>query len=171
MRTIQTKPKAVVVALALDGLALALLLTFFVILATSDREPLRDQEFFAEPLYAALVLAAAVSGLAGGVIATASLLRTAPRTRQGRWAVRLAVVNALITPVVAAVVATIAWLAGFDLPDGWGQPIAPIWLATGVSALVLGVTAKEPGRRSLLVIPVMIGASVATFAGGEIIGH
>jgi hypothetical protein len=159
----------VVVALALDGLAIALLVVCFVVLAWSDWEPLREEGFFAEPLLAALVLGAAAAALGAGVIAAASLLRVPLHTREGRWAVRLAAVNALIMPVVAVPVMAIAWLVGYDLPEGWGQPISPLWLMSGVGALVLGITAKEPGRQGLLVIPVMIGASVATFALGEII--
>jgi hypothetical protein len=163
------KRSALVVGLALDGVAIALFVTLFVVLVSSDREAARDEGFFAEPVLAALALGAFAAALVAGVIAAASLLRVPLRTRAGRWAVRLAAVNVLIIPVVAVPVMTIAWIAGYELPEGWGEPISLIWQLTGVSALVLGVTAKEPGRRGVLVILVMIGAGVATFAVGEIV--
>jgi hypothetical protein len=81
----------------------------------------------------------------------------------------LAVANALLLPMVAFPVMAAAWLAGYDLPDGWGQPIMPVWMATGLVAAVLGVVAKESGRRGILVIPFMLGALVLTFSLGEIL--
>jgi hypothetical protein len=81
----------------------------------------------------------------------------------------LALVNALLLPVVGLSVVAVARLIGADLPDGWGEPIVPVWLATGLGAAALGAAAKERGRRGLLVVPFMIGAFVLIFWLGEIL--
>ncbi len=90
-------------------------------------------------------------------------------TAAGRWAARLALANALLMLVVGLSVVSVARLVGAHLPDGWGQPIAPVWLATGLAAAILGALAGERGRRGLLVVPFMIGAFVLTFWLGEIL--
>ncbi|HEU0246760.1 MAG TPA: hypothetical protein VFR38_06695 [Gaiellaceae bacterium] len=76
--------------------------------------------------------------------------------------------SAVLVPVVGVVVTAVAWLAGLDLPDGWGQPLAPVWLVTSFAAGVLGVVAREPGRRGILVLPFMVGAFVLVFWIGEV---
>ena len=44
-----------------------------------------------------------------------------------------AVVEDFIMPVVAVPVMAIAWLVGYDLPEGGGEPISPIWLTGGLT--------------------------------------
>jgi hypothetical protein len=75
----------------------------------------------------------------------------------------------MLMPIVGVSVTAGAWLVGYDQPEGWGQPIAPFWMAAGLAAAILGIVAKEPGRRGVLVVPFMIGALVLTFWLGEIL--
>ena len=42
-------------------------------------------------------------------------------------------------------------------------------MAAVLAAAILGIVAKEPGRRGVLVVPFMIGALVLTFWLGEIL--
>ncbi len=71
-------------------------------------------------------------------------------------------------PVVGLSVVGGAWLVGYDLPEGWGQPIAPVWMAAGVAARS-SASSPGPGQRGILVVPFMIGALVLTFWIGEIL--
>lgn len=158
---------ALTVALALDAASIALLAAN-VVIVNREREPDPRETFFSDPLPAVLVLAAGSLAILAGAVALGSLVRAPLQSRAGRWATRLAVVNALLLPVVGLSVTAVAWLAGFDLPDGWGEPLTPVWMLTGVAAGALGVVAREPGRRGILVVPFMIGAFVLVFWVGEV---
>jgi hypothetical protein len=116
-----------------------------------------------------LRLGAATVAIAAGVVATVSLVRSPLRSRAGRWATGLALGNALFLPVVGGVGAAGAWLVGQNLPEGWGQPMVPLWMAAGVAAAILGIVADERGRRGVLVVPFMFGALVLTFWLGEVL--
>ncbi len=160
---------ALALALGLDALSVALFACFFAIVRSRGAEDTPNETFFSDPATAALMLTAATIAIAAGTVAGVSLARARLESRAGRWATRLALVNALAMPVVGLSVMAGAWLVGYDLPEGWGQPIAPVWLAAGLAAAVLGVVAKEPARRGVLVVPFMIGAFVLTFWLGEIL--
>ncbi len=159
---------ALAAAIGLDLVAVLVFVVFSTVVV-ARRDGGGRETFFSDPLPAVLVLAAATAAVAAGMVAAVSLARTPLRTRAGRWATRLATANALLLPVVGLSVEGVAWLAGANLPDGWGQPIVPAWIATGFAAAILGVVAKEPGRRGLLVVPLMLGAFVLTFWLGEIL--
>ncbi len=118
---------------------------------------------------AVLLLLAATSMIAAGALAAVSLVRAPLQSRAGRWATRLAVVNVLLMPVLAGSATTIAWLFGYELSEGWGEPMVPVWLLSGLAAFVLGVRARDQGRRGLLVLPLMIGSAAMTFWMGEIL--
>lgn len=160
---------ALALALGLDALSVLLFVCTFTLARSRGEGDIPNETFFSDPVPAVLLLAAATVAIAAGIVAAVSLARARLESRAGRWATRLALVNALVMPVVGLSVTAVAWLAGYDLPEGWGQPIAPFWLATGLAAAVLGVVAKEPGRRGVLVVPFMIGAFVLTFWLGEIL--
>lgn len=162
-------PSSVAVVLCLEALAVVLFVAFVVVVQRGGARDTSGGGFFDDPLPAALVLLAATAAVAAGVLATVSLVRDPLRSRAGRWAMWLALLSALMFPAVAASVTAVAWLVGYDLPDGWGDPIAPFWLLTALAATVLGVRANEPGRRGLLILPVVIGAFVLTFWLGEIL--
>jgi hypothetical protein len=159
-------PSPLAVALVLDAVALAVFGVSLVLLATRGTAA-PDETFFSDPLPAALILAAASLAILAGVLAGAALVREPLRTREGRWAARLAVVNALFLPVLAAVAAGIAWAVGIDEPALLAQPLVPLWTLAGLAAAVLGATAREPGRRGILVVPFMLGALVLVFWLGE----
>jgi len=162
---------ALKLALLLDAAAVAAFIPFVLIVTAGGPEDTSNETFFSHPLPAALLLAAAASMIGGGVVAAVSLVRSPLGSRVGRWATGLAVVNMLLLPVAALSVIAVAALADIDLPEGWGQPIFPVSVLIGLAAVIAGVRAKEPGRRGLLVVPLMIGAFVLVFVIGELIGH
>jgi hypothetical protein len=162
------KRSVVVFALALDAFSVTLfaaLLTVFTIRGPGDSPP---ETFASDPLPAVLLGSAASIAILAGAVAIGSLVRDPLTTNAGRWATRLAVVSALLVPVVGVVVSAGAWLAGLDLPEGWGQPLVPIWFVTSVTACVLGFLAREPRRRGVLVLPFLVGAFVLVFWIGEL---
>lgn len=147
------------------AVALFVVVTFLVRSGPPD-EP-QGSGFFADPLPAVLLILAAVSVIASGVVALIDLLARRLTTRSGRWAFRLAIINCLLQPLTG-VIYLLLRLFGLELEEGWGQPIVPFWLAIGLVAAVLGAVAPETKRRGLLVIPLMIGAFALVFVVGEI---
>jgi len=159
--------RALPVALALDLLAVTLLAATVILLSTRDHRA--AETFFSDPLPAALLVAAGLLAIVAGAVALRSLVAEPLRTAAGRWAWRLAAVNALLLPAIGLSVTIVAWLAGVGLPDAWGQPLVPAWVLIGVVAGLLGAVAREPGRRGLLVVPFMLGALVLVFWVGELV--
>ena len=114
--------------------------------------------------YYTLLAGAAVSAFAGGVIAAVGLARGRPTSRVGRAAVVAALANAAVLPVGGLVAA----VGGVDASQPFFGVTFPLTLLT---ALVLGVVAFRRGERIVaLVLPLMIGVSVAIFALGELVG-
>ena len=165
------RPSALTLALGFDAAAVAVFISFVVIVTAGGPRDTSDETFFSDPLPAALLLAAAAAVIAGGVVAAVSLVRSPLRSRVGRLAMWLAVANAVLMPVVSLAVIVVAALASLDLAAGWGEPIVPFWVLTGVSAVIAGAVTREPGRRGLLVVPLMLGAVVLVFLVGEALGH
>jgi hypothetical protein len=162
---------ALALALGLDALS-ALVFVCVLVYAVGRSRGVQDagnETFFSDPAPAVLLLTAATVAIAAGIIAGVSLARARLHSRAGRWATGLALANALLIPVGGVSVTAGAWLVGYDLPEGWGQPIVPFWMGAGLAAAMLGAVAKEPGRRGVLVVPFMIGALVLTFWLGEIL--
>jgi len=154
-------------ALSLDVVAIALFAVGIVLIQRGDSDP-ADRGFFAEAGYAAIMLTAVGSVLVAGAIAAVSLFRRRLRTDRGRWAVRLALVASLMLPAMGIVEAG-ARLIGSGLQVGWGQPVMPFfWLATAGS-VILGAVSREPGRRGLLMLPVILAALVLAFVLGDIL--
>jgi len=160
---------ALALALGLDALSVLLFVGVFAYVGSRGARDTSNETFFSDPAPAVLLLTAATVAIAAGIIAAVSLARARLHSRAGRWATGLALVNALLMPVVGVSVTAGAWLVGYDLPEGWGQPIVPFWMTAGLAAAILGIVAKEPGRRGVLVVPLMIGAFVLTFWLGEIL--
>lgn len=147
--------------------AVVLFVIVTILVTPGPPEGSKERGFFADPLPAVLLILAAVSVVGSGAVALVDLLARRLSTRPGRWAFRLAIVNCLMQPLMG-VIFIIANLLGFDLKEGWGQPIVPFWFAIGLMAAVLGTLAPETRRRGTLVIPLMIGAFALTFAIGEL---
>jgi tellurite resistance protein TehA-like permease len=163
---VRHRPSPLAVALVLDAVAIVVFGVFLVLLAARGSAA-PDETFFSDPFPAALVLAAASLAILAGVVAGVALVREPLRTREGRWAMRVAVVSALSLPVIAAIAAGIAWAVGVDDPAVIAQPLVPLWTLASLAAAVLGTTAHEPGRRGILVVPFMLGAFVLVFWLGE----
>ena len=163
---------ALTVALLLDGLAVALFMATQVLVAQhmprSGNTVEAGRGFFADPLPAFSLLAAASSAVAGGVVAAASIYTDRFATPRGRWAVRLGILNFLITPLMGTVAGLFS-VAGHPLPIGWGEPFVPFWVVSGFGAVVLGLTAGEPKHRGALLLPAVFGGAVLTFWLGEIL--
>jgi hypothetical protein len=157
----------VTLALALDALGAAL---FGLGLVLISRWPQGKATggFFSKPVESAVMLASVVSVVAGGAVALASLIRQPAVSHKGRWAVRLAVFNSLLLPVMGGIAALLS-LVGTKLSVGWGEPYMPFWIASGLGALGLGVIADEPHHRGLLVLPLMLAATALTFVFGDIV--
>lgn len=151
----------------LFAVALVLFVVVTILVTPGPSAEPQNRGFFADPLPAVLLILAAVTVIASGVIALVDLLAGRLATRLGRWAFRLALVTWLTQPFMC-VAYVLATALRFELKEGWGQPIVPFWFAIGLVAGVLGILASETRRRGVLAIPLMIGAFALTFAIGEL---
>ena len=155
------------VALALDGVAVLLVaITSVVVNTWPPREA--SPSVGVDWSMAILMPLAGALALAAGVVAVVSLSRRRLVTRTGKWAIGVGLFSALINPVVVLPAYLIERASrGGEVPGDWGEPYSFIWLASILVAIILGLVAREPGRRGLLVIPAVIGAFVLTFIIGE----
>jgi hypothetical protein len=149
-------------AFGLDGLAIAALLAYVVVTGGRGRQ---DDGFFTDPLPDGLAVLAFAAAIAAGAVAAWALVREPPRTRAGRWALGLAIAFVLSFPVLGLLTEVLG------LEHGWAEPVVrpALPLATALGAMVLGAFAREPGRRGLLFIPLLIGASALIFFLGDLL--
>jgi hypothetical protein len=160
------RPTAVTATLALDAVGAAM-----IGLAVSHAATDGPREgFFDDLAPALLLLGGATLIVLAGVVAVVALVRGPLRTRVGRCGTIAAIAGAVLIPGAEGAAALVAWVVGAHLPEGWGEPIAPVWLASNVLAITLGLVAREPGRRGLLLLPAVVGAFVLTFWVGELLG-
>lgn len=143
-------------AFGLDGLVVAALVAYVVVTGGRGRQ---DDGFFADPLPDGLAVLALAAAIAAGTVAAWALVREPPRTRAGRWALGLAIAFVVSFPVLGLLTEALG------LEHGWAEAaVRPtILLVSGFGAMVLGAVAHEPGRRGLLFIPLLIGASALIF--------
>lgn len=151
-------------------LGIAIVLFVAVVITVTAHRPAGEAtgSFFSEPVPAVLMVLAVVAVISGAATALIDLMSHRLTSARGRWAFRLAIVNSLLLPVTALAVTAIAALGGFELEEGWGQPVMPVWFVLGSIATVLGAIAPEPRRRGMLVLPLMIGAFALVFVVGEV---
>lgn len=149
------------------GSSVLLFLAVALVVSTGQPENEATGSFFSEPIPAILMILAGVAIISSGLAALIDLLGHRLSTGPGKWAFRLAILNCLMLPVAALSVTAVAWLVGAKLGEGWGQPIMPVWFASGALATVLGAAAPEDRRRGILVLPLMIGAFALVFLIGE----
>jgi hypothetical protein len=124
----------------------------------------RDDGFFTDPLPDGLAVLALVAAIAAGAVAAWALMREPLRTRAGRWALWLAIVFVVSFPVLGLLTEAL------DGAQGWApEPVVPLLFATALGAMVLGAIAREPERRGLLLIPLLIGASAVMFFLGDLL--
>ncbi len=143
------------VAFGLDALMVASIVAYVAVTGGHGR---RDDGFFADPVPDGLAVLALAAAICGGAVAAAALLREPPRTRAGRWALGLAIAFTVSFPVLGLITAVLR------LDQGWAEPVAaPLQIAVALGAIVLGALAREPQRRGLLLIPLVIGASALMF--------
>jgi hypothetical protein len=149
-------------AFGLDGLAIAALVTYIVVTGGQGRE---DDGFFTDPLPDGLAVLAFATAIAAGAVAAWALAREPPRTRAGRWALGLATAFVVSFPLPALLTEALG------LEEGWAESaVRPaLLLATALGAIVLGAFAREPERRGLLFIPLLIGASALMFVLGDLL--
>jgi hypothetical protein len=137
-------------AFGLDGLVLAALVAYVIVTGGHGRQ---DGGFFADPVPDGLAVLALAAAIGAGAIAAGALVREPPRTRAGRWAVGMAIAFTLSFPVLGLITAALG------LEQGWAEPVVPLQMAAALGAMLLGAVAREPDRRGLLLIPLVIGAS------------
>jgi hypothetical protein len=149
--------------LRLDVLAVAALVASVVVTGGRGRDD--DVGFLGDPLPDGLAVLAFAAALAAGVVAAWALVHEPPRTRAARWALGLAIAFVASFPVLALL--TVA----LGLEHGWAEPVVrpALLLATGLGAMVLGAVAREPGRRGLLLVPLLIGEGALTFIVGDLL--
>lgn len=148
-------------AFGLDGLAVAALVAYVAVTEGRGRQ---DDGFFSDPLPDGLAVLALAATIAAGAVAAWALVREPPRTRAGRWALWLAIAFVASFPVLGLLTEAL----GGD--QGWAPgPVLPLLSATALGAMVLGAFAREPGRRGLLLIPLLIGASALMFFLGDLL--
>lgn len=147
-------------AFRLDGLALAAFATWMLVTEGRGRQ---DDGFFSDQLPDGLAALTLVAVIAAGAIAAWALVRDPPRTRAGRWALGLAIAFVVSFPVLGVLTEALG------LEQGWAEPLVPLLAAAALGAMVLGAFAREPGRRGLLLIPLLIGASALIFFLGDLI--
>jgi hypothetical protein len=141
-------------AFGFDGLVLAALVAYVMVTGGHGRQ---DDGFFADPVPDGLAVLALAAAIAAGAVAAGALVREPPRTRAGRWAVGLAIAFTLSFPVLGLITAALG------LEQGWAEPVVPLQMAAALGAMLLGAVAREPDRRGLLLIPLVIGASALMF--------
>jgi len=145
----------------LDGLAVAALVAYVTVTGGSGRQ---DDGFFTDPLPDGLAVLAFAAAIAAGAVAAWALVREPPRTRAGRWALGLAIAFVVSFPVLGLLTEAL----GHE--QGWApEPVVPLLFAMALGAMVLGAFAREPGRRGLLLIPLLIGASALIFFLGDLL--
>ncbi|MEI6447161.1 MAG: hypothetical protein WCO96_04675 [Actinomycetes bacterium] len=155
--------------LTLDAVALACLAAGMVLILTlREDQPKPEGGFVAGMPASLLMLAAAILPVVAAGIAAVSLWRDRLRSREGIWAIRLTIAAAFFLPILG-VIQGLAELAGHRLPEGWGQPLVPIWFVTMGAVAVLAIRAPDPGRRAVLAIPLVFGAAVLAFVFGDVI--
>ena len=150
-------------AVVLDGLGVAAFVAAVLVIGSRGPQDTSDKGFFADPLPAGLMVLAFAAVIAAGAAAALALVRRPLGTRAGRWAIGLAIAFVVSFPVLGLVSEVL------DLKQGWAEPVVPILFLTALGAIVLGAAAREPGRRGLLLIPFLIGASALIFALGELL--
>lgn len=155
------------IALGLDLLgACCIALAQYFIFDQSRDVP--DKSFGENLPAAVLMLSAVAVWIAGGVVAAVALYRDRLKSTTGKWAVRLVLFNVTLLPLWG-IVNGLFVLFGSALPEGWGEPIVPIWFLVGAVALGLGLASKHERAKGALVLPLLLGAATATFMLGELI--
>lgn len=160
--------RPLVLAFGLDGLAILCFAVAQRIIMSSRPRASQASGFFADPLPAWLMVCAGTAFVAGGGVAAVVLLRDPMTCRVGSWANRIAVFNIVLLPLLG-VITGIAAVVGADLPSGWAEPFAPVWLGSGLLAIGLGLSAKGDRQKGALMIPLIVGATVLAFWLGEVL--
>ena len=105
--------------------------------------------------------------IAGGFMATVEL-RTGPmESGSGRFLVRCALVLALALPAMALL---FGLLAVTDIWEGDSGPFLLVWIALALITSVAGAFAPEPGRRGLVVFPLLVGVAAFVLLLSELTG-
>lgn len=150
-------------ALGLDAATVLTLGAYAALIAIRGERRGPDDGFLADLAAAILALVTFGAAVAAGGVAAWALAREPLRTRPGRWGLGLAVALVVSFPVLWALALAL------DRTYDWVGPFVPLQFAAGLGAVVLGALAREPGRRGLLLIPLVIGTAALAFTLGDLI--
>jgi hypothetical protein len=148
-----------------SGLALLFLLALVINLIRGGSD--QSDPLAAKILFSMLGLLSAGLLAAGGLTAWKGLSSRPLESITGRRSFALARVAIVLLPVI---VFTLGLLAALDAYGGDSEPFLAVWLLVAIAASILGGVAPEPGRRGLLVIPLMLGVAAVVLLLSEILG-
>lgn len=127
-----------------------------------------DGGLLAEITQAVFSSAFLLAVVGAGVAAGWALLLEPLTSRVGRWAMGLAAFNIVLLPGLWL----LSWIVtplGLGFRVGWGLPLFPFWLASGVGAICLGLSIGAERKEGLLLIPMLLGAALLTFFLGDMV--
>lgn len=153
------------VGLALTGFAGLVLLAVLIAVLRGDS----DESPPAVQLVLFFIVGVTAYGLmiVGGILAAIALRSGEMESGSGRMAVRLAVALAVVLPVMALI---FGLLALTNTWEGDSEPFLGTWVALALIASLIGVFAPEPGRRGLLVFPLLVGVAAVVLLISEFTG-
>ena len=153
------------VGLALGGFGGLVLLAVLIALFRGDSDD-------SAPVVLTIILifvgvAAYGSMIAGGILAAIALRSGPMESGPGLFAVRMAVILAIVLPIMAL---TLGLLAVTDTWERDSEPFIGPWLLLALVTSLVGAFSREPGRRGLLVFPFLVGVAAVVLLLSELTG-
>jgi hypothetical protein len=105
--------------------------------------------------------------IAAGFLAARALRAKPMESGAGRLAVRMGIALAVFLPAMALVLGLLAKTGTWESDS---EPFLGTWVALALIASLIGVFAPEPGRRGLLVFPLLIGVAGLVLFFSEVTG-
>ena len=149
------------------GIALFLLTAVVVGFLRGDSDQIRSVSETGTTIIASVLGVGTVGLMAwGGVVAGKSLTSRPLSSERGRVVSRTAFVLVVLLPLIVFCL----WLVT-AVSDGEGPtvPIIGAWLVAVIVTSIAGAMAPEPGRRGLLVLPLLVGAAVVVLLLSELL--
>ena len=149
------------------GIALFVLTGVAIGFLRGDSDQIRPVSETGTTIIASVLGLGAVGLMAwGGAVAWKSLTSKPLTSGFGRTVVRTAFALAALLPVIVFAL----WLVS-AVSDGEGPtvPIIGAWLLALIGTSIAGATAPEPGRRGLLVLPLLVATAAVVLALSELL--